>query len=75
MTDLQGIGSAVRAVTTRPFYLTDAILEKLARGIRPDSSSVKGVDRLRQVETPQGLGQFGIARCEVTPPVGFYHRR
>lgn len=26
------------------------------------------------VETPQGLCRFGIARADVTPPVGIYHR-
>jgi hypothetical protein len=27
-----------------------------------------------QVETPQSVLQFGIARCDITPPVGIYHR-
>lgn len=26
------------------------------------------------VETPQAVCQFGLARCDVTPPVGIYHR-
>src|SRR5437867_677152 len=26
------------------------------------------------VETPQSLCRFGIARCDITPPVGIYHR-
>src|SRR5436853_5398042 len=26
------------------------------------------------VETPQGVCRFGIARCDITPPVGIYHR-
>src|SRR5207244_13065430 len=35
---------------------------------------LKGVDLMRHVETPQGLCRLGIARCDVTPPVGIYHR-
>jgi hypothetical protein len=26
------------------------------------------------VETPQSVCRFGIARCDITPPVGIYHR-
>src|SRR6187455_710505 len=26
------------------------------------------------VETPQSLCRFGLARCDITPPVGIYHR-
>jgi hypothetical protein len=26
------------------------------------------------VETPQAICQFGLARCDITPPVGIYHR-
>lgn len=26
------------------------------------------------VETPQSVCKFGIARCDITPPVGIYHR-
>jgi hypothetical protein len=26
------------------------------------------------VDTPQGLCRLGVARCDVTPPVGIYHR-
>ncbi len=29
---------------------------------------------IRQVDTPQSLCRFGIARCDITPPVGIYHR-
>ncbi|MCH8924129.1 MAG: hypothetical protein IIA67_13400, partial [Planctomycetes bacterium] len=29
---------------------------------------------MTRVETPQGICRFGIARCDVTPPVGIYHR-
>jgi hypothetical protein len=29
---------------------------------------------MRHVETPQGLCRLGISRCDVTPPVGIYHR-
>ena len=29
---------------------------------------------MTRVETPQGICSFGIARCDVTPPVGIYHR-
>ncbi len=27
-----------------------------------------------RVETPQSICRFGLARCDVTPPVGIYHR-
>lgn len=27
-----------------------------------------------QVETPQSVLRFGVARCDITPPVGIYHR-
>src|SRR3954470_12953914 len=26
------------------------------------------------VDTPQGICRFGIAACDITPPVGIYHR-
>src|SRR5438067_9323274 len=26
------------------------------------------------VTAPQGICRFGIARCDITPPVGIYHR-
>ena len=26
------------------------------------------------VDTPQGFCHFGQARCDITPPVGIYHR-
>src|SRR5437660_2466640 len=26
------------------------------------------------VDTPQSVCRFGIARCDITPPVGIYHR-
>src|SRR5438105_10766678 len=26
------------------------------------------------VNTPQSICRFGIARCDITPPVGIYHR-
>src|SRR5438128_11908926 len=26
------------------------------------------------VDTPQSTCRFGIARCDITPPVGIYHR-
>src|ERR1700733_14083823 len=29
---------------------------------------------MRRFETPQGLCRLGVARCDVTPPVGVYHR-
>ena len=29
---------------------------------------------MRQVETPQGRCRLGVARCDVTPPIGIYHR-
>src|SRR5947207_6925841 len=31
-------------------------------------------DVMPHVDTPQGFCKFGIARAEVTPPVGIYHR-
>lgn len=29
---------------------------------------------MKTFETPQSFCQFGLARCDVTPPVGIYHR-
>jgi hypothetical protein len=29
---------------------------------------------MTHVDTPQGICRFGLARCDVTPPVGIYHR-
>jgi len=29
---------------------------------------------MAHVETPQSICHFGIARCDITPPVGIYHR-
>jgi hypothetical protein len=29
---------------------------------------------LMHLNTPQSLCQFGLARCDITPPVGIYHR-
>src|SRR5262245_57547476 len=29
---------------------------------------------MKTFETPQSYCQFGLARCDVTPPVGIYHR-
>src|SRR5215475_589027 len=26
------------------------------------------------IDTPQSVCRFGLARCDVTPPVGIYHR-
>src|SRR5437667_4014525 len=37
-------------------------------------SEGKGADPVRHVEMPQGLCQLGVARCDVTPPPGIYHR-
>src|SRR5260370_27818439 len=29
---------------------------------------------MRHVETPQSRCRLGVARCDITPPVGIYHR-
>ncbi len=29
---------------------------------------------MRHLETPQSLCRLGVARCDITPPVGIYHR-
>jgi hypothetical protein len=29
---------------------------------------------MRQVETPQSICRLGVSRCDITPPVGIYHR-
>src|SRR3954466_6202058 len=29
---------------------------------------------MRHIDTPQSLCHLGVARCDVTPPVGIYHR-
>src|SRR5262245_42736812 len=30
--------------------------------------------RMPHVDTPQSLCRVGVARCDITPPVGIYHR-
>jgi hypothetical protein len=32
------------------------------------------MDGMRHVDTPQSICHCGIARCDITPPVGIYHR-
>src|SRR5437016_9996036 len=29
---------------------------------------------MRHVDTPQSLCRVGVCRCDITPPVGIYHR-
>src|SRR5258708_2564375 len=39
----------------------------------PLTINVEGA-RMRHVDFPYSICRFGVARCDITPPVGIYHR-